>query len=245
MAFSTLKTIMDRAARRLSLPVPADWLTSADPNHKAMIEAMYETGDDLVNRADWSTLTEWGQYTVTGGNSSVTIPGASNFLRLTKDENAVFRRTPSKMPLLPMPSKADIEQSRQWSTAGSARFYRLATLFNGDQAIEFYPVDAADWTLNLSFISKYWIRGASAQATWTTAATDKSALPDRLIELGVRWRFRDQKGLEHASLKADYERQIPVYAAQDAPIGVVNFTGPGSEPQHPMRLPIPDYIPPA
>jgi hypothetical protein len=76
-----------------------------------------------------------------------------------------------------------------------------------DGEFKFWPTPSG--TATFPYISKYIVRnvGGTAQETFT-ADTDTFILPERLLTLGLIWRYRSQKGLEYAEDLATYSKAL-------------------------------------
>ncbi len=72
-----------------------------------------------------------------------------------------------------------------------------------DGEFKFWPTPSG--TATFPYISKYIVRDVGGVAKETfTADTDTFILPERLLTLGLIWRYRSQKGLEYAEDMATY-----------------------------------------
>lgn len=57
-----------------------------------------------------------------------------------------------------------------------------------------------------------------------TADTDTTVFPEHLLELGIKWRLKDAKGLDYTEAFNEYETQVQLAFAQDTPADALNFT---------------------
>jgi len=84
----------------------------------------------------------------------------------------------------------------------------------GDQ-FQFNP--APTGTALYPYISSYWARSAAGEAKAGFAADDDEfVLPERLMKLGLIWRWREMKGLEYAEDMASYEAALSQHQTRDA-----------------------------
>ncbi len=80
--------------------------------------------------------------------------------------------------------------------------------------IQFNP--AASGTINFPYISTYWAKTAAGVPKGAFSAdTDTFFLPDRLMTLGLIWRWREQKGFEYAEDMQNYETALSQYQLRD------------------------------
>ena len=84
----------------------------------------------------------------------------------------------------------------------------------GDR-FQFNP--APNGTISYPYISRYWARDAGgASKPAFSVDTDEFVLPERLLKLGLIWRWREMKGLEYAEDMASYEAALSQYQTRDA-----------------------------
>lgn len=55
-----------------------------------------------------------------------------------------------------------------------------------------------------------------------TLDTDTTVLPEFLVELGVKWRYKHAKGLDYSEDRLEYDNRVATAFAQDKPAGYLN-----------------------
>lgn len=102
---------------------------------------------------------------------------------------------------------------------GSFVGLRNAWILLGGQ-FQFNP--APTGSANFAYISKNWARGEDGTPKAAFDRDDDTfVLPERLITLGLTWRWREQKGLEYAEDMASYEKALSEAQVRDAGPSVI------------------------
>jgi hypothetical protein len=185
--------VLNRIARHCSISAPSSWISAtADEYVEIRDDFLRETVSDLLDRVDWPQPVG-AQYTVTGtGAATYALP--SDFRRLQRNPYSVYDEN-LDAPGIPVTSDGDWVELLDSGIAGADRFYRLKG-YDGAWQIE---VEAALDTGNeiiLSYVTNNWMADESGTVgTMLTDATDVLLLPDRLVEVGTIWRWRERKGL--------------------------------------------------
>jgi hypothetical protein len=169
---------------------PTAVMNSTDPNIREM-RALAQLEGDILARADsWRGLKVLG--TLTGDGTSTTFDLPTDFHRFAS--GAVFWLDES--PELPL-AMVTSDEMLSLKASGIEPVDPVWRIF-GDQ-IEFYPAPENGEIINTEYRSKYWIidnDGTTRKAAWAVD-TDYTAIPERLITLGVIWRWRKMKGLDY------------------------------------------------
>jgi len=154
--------------------------------HLAQVE-----GDALSRRFDWRSLKVLGTLTGDGSSTDYTLPG--DFDRFAPGYPLWIDESPE----LPLKMVNDDEMLR-YKVAQTDPVNPVWRLF-GD-TIEFYPAPDNGDDIKLEYRSKYWIIDetlTTRRARWA-ADTDVAVIPERLVSLGLVWRFKQAKGFDYA-----------------------------------------------
>lgn len=237
----TVSSAMDRAARRCSLAVPSSWIGATQLTHKELRDDFLpETVDELLDRIDWPSPI--GKVDTIAGDGSTNYALNSDFKRLARDPMAVYETTTTRRTGIPVQSDGDWNHLNEVGNAGANRYFRLKG-YDGAFTMDFYKALATGDEVKVSYVSTLWMAtsGGTAGSAWTDD-TDILLLPRRLIELGVIWRFRERKGLPYADYLAEYEARVSRAGNDSRTTRIIDTSG-VREAYHPMRVPVPDYIP--
>lgn len=230
--------VLNRIARHCSIQAPSSWITAtADEYLEIRDDFLRETVDDLLDRVDWQQPIG-AQTTITGtGVASYALP--SDFRRLQRNPYSVFDEQLDS-PGIPVTSDGDWVELLDSGIAGADRFFRL-TGYDGNWSIEFESPPTTD--IVISYVSKNWMATAGGTVGSTfTAADDVLILPDRLVEVGTIWRWRERKGLPFADKYQEFNVLLARYLNDARGIRSVSFK---SKRHVHWADRIPAFIPPA
>ncbi len=225
----SILTIVQGAADLLGLPRPVS-IGSADTNTRQLLALAQEEGEELARRHDWRALIIPAEITGDGTARLFDLP--VDFARLASGA-ALWRENTLVMPLVGPLSSADWVAVTNSITVGVQKAYRLIA-----GQIEIYPVMAAGEVVKLEYFSSHFVLssdGLTRRAEWKQDS-DYTGLPDRLIKLGLRWRWRAQKGLDYAQAQDTYEQELSREAFADRGARPIAF-GPAHDDLAPLYAP--------
>ena len=211
----TCLSLVRDAAVRLGLQMPSVVATATDTTTRLLFNLANQEGDELSRRHDWQALTVERTFT---SLNQVEQTGAipSDYDRLVYAAD-VWDRTQNLKFAGPTPSR--VWQDLQTNlTGGIVGWWRL---LGGE--LNIFPAQDAGNTLAFEYISKNWCEssGGTGQAAFA-ADTDVAKIPERLITLGIMWRYGAvTKGFDYAENLATYEREVEKAAARDRGTGVI------------------------
>lgn len=213
-----LLQIIQKSCRLLNLPVPTVVVTSTDPQVQQLWELANEEGYELAGSFDWQALRQ--QYTF------VTIASAVQASALAADmdhfiSNSFFNRTTQRNVYGPI-------TPQQWQAIqAQPQLNRVFLSFvERDGQFLITPTPAAGETIAYEYISSYWAKtsGGTAKAEFTLDS-DETYLSERVIILGVRWRFLKSKGLDYAEDFRTYMTERAQTQARDGGATVIDVGG--------------------
>lgn len=230
--------VLNRIARHCSIQAPSSWITAtADEYLEIRDDFLRECVDDLLDRVDWPQPVG-AQYTITGtGVASYALP--ADFRRLQRNPYSVYDEQ-LDAPGIPIHSDGDWVELLDSGIAGADRFFRI-TGYDGAWEIEFEAAPTTD--IVLSYVTNNW-KATSAGVAGSTfsAADDVLLLPDRLVEVGTIWRWRERKGLPFTDKYAEFNMLLGRYLNDVRGRRKVSFKR--GKPQR-WQDRIPAFIPPA
>lgn len=194
-------TVIQDAMVQCGFDSPSLAYASTDPTVGIFKTLSQVEGDALSRRFDWRKLKKLGALLGDGSSTVFNLP--SDFDRLVPGNPLWI----DEEPVLPLLMVNDDEMMR-YKTAQTEPVNPVWRLF-GD-AIEFYPALESGDNVKLEYRSKYWITdesGATARARWA-ADTDVALIPERLISLGLVWRFKQAKGFDYAEDYRTYQMEV-------------------------------------
>ena len=226
----SLLTVVQSVCRRLTLPVPTAVANSADVNIQLMFELANDDGKELQTRCAWQLLTREFTFPTTNAPAQAgALP--SDFLRFIG--NTQFDRTTRRQILGPITPQ--VWQAIQ----AQPQLNRVFVAFRqrGGQILV-TPTPATGDTFAYEYVSANWVQSQGGQGQAAYAAdTDISLISEDLIGLGLRWRFKKEKGFDYGEDFASYERRVGIAMANDGGKGALDFTGASTWPIPLANLP--------
>jgi hypothetical protein len=215
---ANLLSIVQRACRLLSIPVPTEVVNSTDTQVQQLYALANEEGDELAGTYDWQVMRRQHLFdTVASAVQSSAVP--SDFDHFIA--NSFFNRTTMRMiygPITPQEWQA-IQAQPQLNRVFLAFVER-------DGQFLVTPTPPAGQEIAYEYITKYWAKSAASvpQAEFL-ADTDETYLDDKLFPLGLRWRFLKSKGLDYAEDFRTYQGERNQRMARDGGNGVIDTAG--------------------
>jgi hypothetical protein len=210
----SLLTIAQNAARKLNIAAPATVVGNADLNAALLLYLAQEEGDELSRRHDWQALTTERTFT------SLAAVIQTGFLPSDYDRLVfaaeIWDRSRSLKFAGPTPSRA-WQQLQTSQAAGVVGWWRILA----DQ-INIFPAQPAGNTLAFEYVSKNWCAtsGGSPLSAWA-ADTDVGRISERLMTLGIVWRWLRAKGMDYAEEMSTYEREVEKVCSRDRGAGLI------------------------
>jgi len=207
------------------LPIPSTIIDSLDPQVTQIKALLYEVGNSIALRGDWSRLTYEALHTTIGsedqGNIFEITAGSdqSTAFRKIKD-NTVWDRT-NRWPVVPI---NDEDWALFKATVSAEARYRYRLLRH---RLLLTPTPPAGHALAFEWVSKWWIQdGVSAAIKERFNADTDSFLVEReLLKLGLTWKWRKTKGLPYEEEYNEFEDRLKEMLASDTPKSDISMTG--------------------
>lgn len=236
---STVAAILARAARQCSVTAPDNWATATEQTHVELRDDfLVQTVDDVLQQGEWPGPVG-KSVTITGtGVEGYDLP--TDFLRLKRDELAVYERLRTRRACVPVSTEGEWLYMQELGTAGAYRYYRTRG-YEGAFEIDFYRPLETGIEVVVSYVSDKWCIGSGAEKATFTDVDDVSMLPARLLETGIVWRFRERRGMPFADKNAEFEALLARYANDRLGRRTISF-GP-TETRKPWDVPVPDVLP--
>lgn len=177
-----------------------------------------EEGDDLARSFDWQILRkQWTLLTTASTDQPNWLPDdIDHFIFGTQFDRTTQRRVIG--PITPQMWQA-IQAQPQLN-----RVF-LAWIMRGGEIL-ITPTPSAGDTVAYEYLTKNWC--ASEMGTpqdQYVLDTDTAIIDERLIRLGVRWRYLSAKGLDYSEAFRTYEYQKQIMQSRDGGNDVLNAGG--------------------
>lgn len=216
----SLLTVIQKSCRLLSIPVPLEVVNSTDTQVQQLYELANEEGNELAGAADWQVMRK--QHTFT----TVATPAQTSAIPTDWDRfiaNSFFNRSQMRSVIGPI-------TPQQWQAIqAQPQLNRVFLAFiERDNQFLVTPTPAAGETIAYEYVTKNWVYSDDVVPVARSdyeADTDTSYLDEKLIVLGVRWRFLKSKGLEFGEDFRTYQTERNQKMARDGGNGMITTTG--------------------
>jgi hypothetical protein len=199
----TLLTAVQSAAIRLVGRKPASVFSSTDKFSLEMQDLATETAVAIAKAHDWRRLTK--KHTITGNDVTVAHPLPSDFDRMPLSSNLYSTRSQ-----LPLARARDLDEWIEFEITPVVGYpgYWIINLGN----VEILPALATGEEVKFYYITNQIVSG---NKTGFTTDADTFVLSERLLTLGLIWRWRAQKRLEYSEDLRNYELAFQEEAGRD------------------------------
>lgn len=198
---------MQSASIKLLGQKPGTFFGSANVFELEITDLINEVATDIFKYQDWQALTKFA--TITGDGTQTDFPFPVDYNRMLKtaridDANNWFWGYDHII---------DLNDFQQLSQSGFTALPGIWALYGN--MIRFTP--APTQTANYPYISNLWAIDAGTQAGKVafTADTDIFVLPERLLTLGLVWRWRENKKLDASGDQEAFIKALDEDAASD------------------------------
>lgn len=229
----TLLTVVTSFCERTGLPVPTSVMGTSDPQIRQVRALLEEEGNDLAARGSWQGITLEASHTTLAAEDQGAISSiASNGFRYIKNET-IWDRT-DQLPVLGPMDGPEWQALKAVLTTGPRYRYRIR---GGKLLVN--PTPAAGHSWKFEYVSQNWILGADGTTykQLFTLDTDTILLPETLVLMGLRWRYKKEKGFDYAEDFRTYEMQVKDALGRDGGKRVLNMEGSGERPRPGIFVP--------
>ena len=201
----SLLTTIQYVCGRTNVPVPSSVMGAVtDTQVLQLLRLLEEEGTDLSKRGTWQGITfEATHTTIAAEDQGALTTIATNGFNYIKPDT--FWNRTDKLPVIGPLSDTQWSALKAVTTAGPRYQYRIR---GGKLLILPTPTASLSWAFE--YASKNWILGADGTTykQFFTLDTDTILLPEDLVIMGLRWRWKKEKGLEYAEDFRTYETQV-------------------------------------
>lgn len=229
----TVLSVVTSFCERTGLPVPTSVLGTTDKQLLQIRALLEEEGNDLASRGSWEGLTFEASLTTLASDDQGAISTiASNGFRYIKNDT-IWDRT-SQLPVCGPMDSAEWQAMKALVNTGPMYRYRIR---GGKLLVDPTPPAGNNW--RFEYVSQYWSLGANGTTykQYFTLDTDTILLPETLVLMGLRWRYKKEKGLDYAEDFETYEMQVKDALGRDGSKKTLSMEGSDSDRQPGIFVP--------
>lgn len=220
----TLLTAAQSAAIRLIGRKPTTFFSSTAPFELEITDLANEVARDVMKANDWRSITKLKQMTGDGTTVGFDLPSDYDRMLVKGEVHSASCTTWSFQPA------PDLDFWRNLLNGLGSANPGFWIILEGQ--MQFQPVVASGETAQFYYISKNVVRDENSVLKQTfTTDSDSFVFDERLLTLGLIWRWRAQKRLEYAEDMANYEKALAEIIGRDKGSRVISVgqpTWPGS-----------------
>jgi hypothetical protein len=218
----SLLTAVQTVCKRTGIPVPAAVVASLDSQVQQLWGLADEVVEDIIDRWSWRDLINEATFTTINGEDQGSIAtiagGGAGYRRILND--TIYNRTlhlPLFGPLAPQ------EWQMQKSVVQTGPFYQYR--LRGGRLL-FNPDGIAGHLCAFEYITDRAVLSSLGDSqTSFLADTDTFILDEKLLVAGLRWKWKEEKGLDYAEDFARYENLGNNYAGRDGTAKPLSMNG--------------------
>lgn len=209
-------TALQSASIRLMGQRPSTFYGSSQKFEIELTDLANEVAQDVAKYQDWQALTKIGTLNGVSGVSDFILPG--DYDRQLSD--ADIQRTVSWY--WGYTHYTNLNEFMSAKNSGIALQPGGWTIYGGKMRFHPAPVGEAQYP----YITKNWALGSDGVSKPAfTADTDTFLLPERLLTLGLVWRWRENKKLDAAGDQEAFIKALDEYAAKDRGSTIIRRNG--------------------
>lgn len=199
----SFKTIAQQLSPVIGMKRPATVASSSDDTALRLGAIINEALENIVERHDWSTMVRLATFTYSGNP----IPLPDDYDRMAYGETLWRANGPDATtgPLTP----------EQWAAERALNYQPL----DGNWRFIGGNIELTDGSqegsYSFEYLSSLPVIGAEGDQENFTADDDTTYLPERLIRLGAKWRWKHSNGLSYAEDMRDFENAFELSAGKD------------------------------
>ena len=217
----TILPAMQSAALALVGRKPANFFGTSDKFEMEIADLINEVAEDVARYQDWEGLQAVASLTADGTAIALDLP--ADYARMLKNSDV----RSSAYRLWGLTRYDNINAYLADEAAG----YRAAPggwIITGGK-IKFNP--APSGTASFPYISAYWARSSDGTLKpQFDSDSDEFVLPERLLKLGLIWRWRENKKLDASGDQEAFTKALDEYAVSDGGSRVYRYNGRNSFP---------------
>lgn len=199
---------MQKAALRLIGRKPTTFFGASGTFENEITDWANEVADDIAKYQDWQALQSVATITGDGVTAEFTLPADYDRMLVKSDVQDLDNWAWGYQPF------GDINQFLYHEARGFGPWPGGWIIYGGK--LRFSPVPAVGQDATFPYVSKNYARASDTtpKPAFTNDA-DTFALPERLLTLGIVWRWRENKKLDASGDQEAFIKAMDEYGAKD------------------------------
>lgn len=217
-------TIIREAAKLCGIQPPNAAVSSTDLQVQQLVSLANEDGRELMQRHDWGALTKEKTFVTVATASQGDLVGdilssADNYDRVINE--TIWNRT-TRLPVFGPHAPKEWQYRQAMTFTGPYPEYRI----RGGELL-FNPVPTAGQTCAFEYVTKNWVVNSAGDVFREGFAADEDLplLDYGILLAGIRWRWKQAKGLEYGENFNTYERLVTSAMARNGTKRTLSLSG--------------------
>lgn len=229
----TLLSLIRDVCAEIGLPRPSAAFAATDPTIRALMVHAQEEGASLSRMGPWQALRKEKTFTSLAQEEQTAMIATD----LARFVDGTFWNRSRRRPLRGPVSAYEWQRIKASTTSPVSDTFAVR-----GNAILINPAPPAGQTFAYEYQSVNWCEasGGTDQSAWA-ADTDVGLLPERLMKLGIVWRFKAARGMAFEVDASKWEFEVRNALAQEAPHDVLDMSGPYTAPRPGINVPDGDW----
>ena len=228
----TLLSLIAAAAPKIGIPTPSTVIGNNDPQVQTLLAYANEEGEILARRGHWETTTKEKTFVaVAASEQTGALP--TDFISFVN--GSFYNRSSRRKVFGPITPQQWQREQATVIASGIHDFFRV----RGGEIL-MTPDPAVGDTMAFEYISTLWVDtdadGVGDSAVWV-ADDDTSLLEERLMTLGLIWRFRQKSGIPWETSFQKYENEVEKAMARQRGAPSLTLDGGGGIALGPPNVP--------
>lgn len=213
----SLLTLIRAACDRIGLQRPSTVIGATDQTTRTLMAFANEEGQDLARLYTWQQLRKEKTFTTVATEiQTSSIP--TDWLKFIPE---TFWNRTNKRPLYGPKTAQEWQQMKAWTSSPVVDSFMVRA-----GSICIYPAPTAGETCAYEYGSKNWVLSSGDYYDEFQADADTTLVPERLITLGVIWRFKQSRALAWEGDFGKWETAFLQERINDEPATTNSFAGP-------------------
>lgn len=211
----TCLTLVQTAMGRLGFLKPQAVFTSQDLQVQQFLELANEEGQALAEDTNWQVLRKEATFVTVAAQSQgslTTIAPGCQFIV----NDTIWNRS-LRFPVFGPLSPQQWQQQAAMFYQGPWNQFRVM-----NDTINFIPTPPAGQNCAFEYVSRNW---TTSNAETFQSDTDASLFDEKLMVLGLIWRFRSAKGLDYQADLTKYQRRMANLRDRETPKPILDMGG--------------------